>query len=86
MSKLERIDNILIQLRALQTPETQFVFVNHPAVQEAACYLGLRILDPLPPQWAYYHIVTKQGGVIPASVQGLINLLEKEKCSINPIA
>lgn len=70
-----KIDALINALEYLKSAET--VSVNHSSIRDAAGILGIKILNPYPPQWPFYHVVLPHGGVCRFSIELLIDELRK---------
>lgn len=70
------VDYLILQLKEIQdTPESYKA--NESFLRSVSNYAEWKLCEPYPPQWDFWHCVTKGGGVIPFTIEFLIERLEE---------
>lgn len=75
MGRQEKIEELVSSLESLKGAET--VSIDHPSIRDAAGILELKICDPYPPQWPFYHVILPHGGVCRFSIELLLDKLRE---------
>jgi len=66
--------NEIVQELKKISPESQ-ISEDNPHIKAGCRLLGWHLSAPYA-QWEYYHAITPEGGVIPFSIDGLVDCLE----------
>jgi hypothetical protein len=77
MDMQQKMTELIIGLESLKEAET--ISIDYPDIRDAARILRLKICDPYPPQWPFYHVIlpSPQGGICRFSIGLLIDRLRE---------